>query len=100
MEVKQMLGYTGHPLYDVGVATVAAFCEKPDPGSVTEADLDRMASFIEREYVQEPLKSALNIAFTNNAWFNQPAFDKQPEKRLDYAKRLFRCEDCAAEAAG
>ncbi len=85
-----MLEYTGHPLYDVGVATVAAFAEKPEPGSCTEADLDKAASFIEREYVREPLKSFLGVAFTTNAWFNQPSFNKQPQKRQEYAERLLR----------
>jgi CRISPR-associated protein Cst1 len=88
-----VLRYTGHPLFDVGVATVAAFAGKSDPGSITEADLERVASFIEREYVREPLKSYFNVAFTKNAWFNQYAFEKQPEKRQDYAGRLLRSYD-------
>lgn len=85
-----MLFYTGHPLFDVGVATVSAFIGKPDPNSITESDLDKVATFIEREYVKEPLKSFLGVAFTTNAWFNQPAFEKQPEKRQEYGKRLLR----------
>ncbi|HIE12336.1 MAG TPA: type I-B CRISPR-associated protein Cas8b1/Cst1, partial [Desulfotomaculum sp.] len=85
-----MLRYTGHPLFDVGAATVAAFAGKSEPGLVTQADLERVASFIEREYVREPLKSFLGVAFTTNAWFNQPAFAKQPQKRQEYAKRLLQ----------
>lgn len=85
-----MLRYTGHPLVDVGVATIAAFVGKRDLASIVEADLDRVADFIEREYPREPLKSFLGVAFTTNAWFNQPAFDKQPEKRAEYGGRLLR----------
>ncbi|MEW6173028.1 MAG: type I-B CRISPR-associated protein Cas8b1/Cst1 [Bacillota bacterium] len=85
-----MLQYTGHPLYDVGVATVVAFVGKSEPGSCTDADLDKAASFIEREYVREPLKSFLGVAFTTNAWFNQPSFNKQPQKRQEYARRILR----------
>lgn len=85
-----MLSYTGHPLYDVGVATVTAFAKKRAPSMLTAADLDAIADFIERQYTQEPLKSFLGVAFTTNAWFNQPAFDRQPQKRKDYARRLLR----------
>ncbi len=85
-----MLRYTGHPLVDVGVATITAFVGKTDPALVTEADLDRVADYIEREYVQKPLKSFLTIAFTSNSWFAQFAFESQPEKRRDYANRLLR----------
>jgi CRISPR-associated protein Cst1 len=85
-----MLTYSGHPLFDVGVATVTALAQKSDPRTVTVADLDNVASIIEKEYVQEPLKSFLGVAFTTNAWFNQPAFAKRPEKRKDYAQRLLR----------
>ncbi|OPX90702.1 MAG: hypothetical protein A4E53_00879 [Pelotomaculum sp. PtaB.Bin104] len=88
--MRKILSYTGHPFFDVGLAAVAVFAGKYDPGAVTEEDLDLMASFIEREYVREPLKSFLGVAFTTNAWFNQPAFTKQPEKRSEYAKRILR----------
>lgn len=85
-----MLEYTGHPLYDVGVATVLAFSGKHDPSDITETDLDSVAAFIERAYVRDPLKSFLGVAFTTNAWFNQPAFANKPERRRDYAERLLR----------
>lgn len=88
-----MLSYTGHPLYDVGLATVMAFARKRNPAMLTAADLDLVADFIEREYQREPLKSFLGVAFTNNAWFNQPAFANQPKKRENYARRLLRSLD-------
>jgi len=83
-----MLEYTGHPLVDVGVATITAFANKRDPSQLTEADLERVASYIEREYVQLPLKSSFTIAFTVNSGFFQPGFNKQPEKRRTYAERV------------
>jgi len=85
----QVLKYTGHPLVDVGVATIAAFVGKRDLSLITEADLDRVADFIEREYVVDPLKSFLNVAFPNSG-FTQPAFEKTPEKRREYANRVSR----------
>lgn len=73
-----MLEYTGHPLVDVGIATITAFAGKRDPAQLTEADLDEVADYIAHEYVRQPLKSFLTVAFTSNAWFNQDAYN--PEK--------------------
>jgi CRISPR-associated protein Cst1 len=73
-----MLKYTGHPLVDVGIATIAAFVSKRDSTQLTEADLDQVADYIEDQYVQQPLKSFLSVAFTSNAWFIQDAFN--PDK--------------------
>ncbi len=84
-----MLKYTGHPLVDVGVATIAAFVNKRDLTSITEADLDRVADFMARQYVVDPLKSFLTVAFPNSG-FTQPAFAKTPEKRDEYAERVLR----------
>ncbi len=84
-----MLEYTGHPLVDVGVATIAAFVNKRDPTRLTEADLDRVADYITREYTRQPLMSFLTVAFPNSG-FTQPAYNKQPEKRLIYAERVLR----------
>lgn len=85
-----MLHYTGHPLVDVGVATITAYVDKRDPALLNEADLDQVADFIEQNYPMEPLKSFLGVAFTTNAWFNNPAFNRQPQKRFEYAGRLLR----------
>lgn len=85
-----MLEYTGHPLVDVGVATITAFAGKRDPTQLTEADLERIADYIEHEYVRPPLKSSFTIAFTVNSGFFQPGFNKQPEKRQIFAERVLR----------
>ncbi|MBI2863673.1 MAG: type I-B CRISPR-associated protein Cas8b1/Cst1 [Chloroflexi bacterium] len=85
----EMLKYTGHPLVDVGAATITAFAGKLHPGSLTEADLDKFADFIARQYVVDPLKSFLNVAFPNSG-FTNPAFEKTPERRSAYAERVLR----------
>jgi len=82
-----MLKYTGHPLVDVGVATVAAFAGKREPTELTEGDLDQIADYIAREYTRSPLMSFLTVAFPNSG-FTQPAYNKQPEKRQIYAERV------------
>jgi len=84
-----MLKYTGHPLVDVGAATIAAFSDKSELAQVTEADLERMADFIADNYVVNPLKSFLTVAFPDSG-FTQPAFEKMPEKRKEYAERVLR----------
>jgi CRISPR-associated protein Cst1 len=84
-----MLKFTGHPLVDIGVATIWAFSRKPALDKVTERDLDDVADYIETHYVVNPLKSFLNVAFPNSG-FTQPAFEKTPKRRKDYAKRVTR----------
>lgn len=66
-----MLQYTGHPIVDVGVATVAAFAGNADPATLTVEDLEEMARFIEREYFSGKLLSYLSCVFPN-AMYVQP----------------------------
>src|SRR5512145_2997915 len=84
-----MLRYTGHPLVDVGVATITAFADKNDPSEVTKEDLSRIADYMEHQYGKNPMKSFLTVIFPNSG-FTQPAFDKQPEKRATYASEVLR----------
>lgn len=87
------MNYTGHPFFDIGLATVCCLVSKQDPVLLTTEDFEFVADYLEENYTRDPLKSFLGVAFTTNAWFNQPAFDKQPEKRHDYASRLLRSYD-------
>jgi len=84
-----MLKYTGHPLVDVGVATITAFTNKRDPTELTENDLNLIADYITQEYTRQPWKSFLTVAFPNSG-FTQPAFEKTPERRIEYAQRVLR----------
>jgi CRISPR-associated protein Cst1 len=63
-----MLRYTGHPIADVGVATICAFSEKPDPASLTREDLENVTHFIEREYFSGKLASYLTCVFPNSEY--------------------------------
>ncbi len=76
--------YTGHPLLDVGIATLTAFAGKSHPTKLEKEDLSKMAEYIRENYIVDPLKSFLNVAFPNSG-FTNPAFEKQPEKRRKYA---------------
>ena len=84
-----MLKYTGHPLIDVGAATIAAFVRKRNLDLITEVDLEEVADYMARQYVINPMKSFLTVAFPNSG-FTQPAYEKTPEKRTEYAKRVLR----------
>ena len=84
-----MIRFTGHPLVDVGVAVITLFNRRQRPEELTEADLARMADYVTAEYVRQPLKSFLTVAFPNSG-FTQPAFEKTPERRLTYANLVAR----------
>lgn len=84
-----MIRFTGHPLVDVGVAVITHFNRRQRPEEVTETDLARMADYVTTEYIRQPLKSFLTVAFPNSG-FTQPAFEKTPERRLVYANLVAR----------
>ena len=85
-----MPSFTGHPLVDVGLATIMAFADKARPEDLIEGDYDAIADYMARNYVVNPLKSFLTVAFPNSG-FTQPAFEKTPERRKAYAERVLRC---------
>ncbi len=81
------LKYTGHPIVDVGLATMAAFADKAEPGDLTESDLDSIVDYVKTNYTVNPLKSFLTVAFPNSG-FTNPSFESSPEKRVAYADRI------------
>lgn len=83
------LRFTGHPLVDVGIATITAFAGRRDPSQVTEADLEAVSDYMARNYVVNPLKSFLTVAFPNSG-FVQAAYKRMPERRAAYAERVLR----------
>lgn len=86
-----MLQYTGHPIADIGVATIAAFCNKQDPATITEQDLLKVANFIEKQYFSGKLLSYLTCVFPNSAYVQpgaQPgAKVKMRQAKIDEFKR-------------
>ncbi|MDA8186706.1 MAG: type I-B CRISPR-associated protein Cas8b1/Cst1 [Dehalococcoidales bacterium] len=80
-----MLKYTGHPLLDVGAATIAAFARKRDLKLVTKADLESIADEMSHAYVRKPMTSFLTSVFMNSG-FVQPAYTQ--EQREAYASRV------------
>ncbi|MGC1378522.1 MAG: hypothetical protein WA821_19985, partial [Anaerolineales bacterium] len=82
-----MLKYTGHPLVDVGLATITAFANKDSPEELVEADLEAIAGYMAEQYTKNPLRGYLTVAFPNSG-FTQPAFFNQPEKQEAYKKSV------------
>lgn len=90
-----MLHFTGHPLVDVGVATVTAFSEKERPEDVTEQDLDSMAEFIVNNYVSELMMPYLSSTFTKNAVYIQNVWT--PAQRREKSIELLSCRKAAQD---
>lgn len=76
-------------MVDIGIATITAFVNKKDPSLLTIEDLDAIAEYMERNYVVDPLKSFLTVAFPNSG-FTQPAYERDPKKRVEYARKIIR----------
>jgi CRISPR-associated protein Cst1 len=91
------LDYTGHPFYDVGLATLTAFARKHHPSELEPADLQAAAEYMQHNYTVNPLKSFLTVAFPNSG-FTQPAYEKQPEKRHLYARAVLFAFDAEPAA--
>ena len=84
-----MFSYVGHPYYDVGIATLAAFVKKSNPQLLTPEDLAEAVDYMAREYVRQPLRSYLTAVFPNSG-FTNPAFFKKPDRQQEYARRVLR----------
>jgi len=76
-----MLKYTGHPLMDVGVATVAALSGKGRPEDLVEDDLDQVGEYLLTQYMSGVLTPYLSCVFTMNAAYTQPSWDKDRRRR-------------------
>ncbi len=81
------LRYTGHPIADVGVATICAFCDKSDPAKLTRHDLKQISRFIEHEYFSGKLLSYLTCVFPNSAYVNPTVGDA---KKKDYKREILQ----------
>jgi CRISPR-associated protein Cst1 len=82
-----MLKFTGHPLVDVGAATIAAFDteNRIHPEQVTEELLDRFTDYISTKYGEEPFASYIRLLFLNSPYFNAGA-----EKREQFINTVVR----------
>src|SRR5437588_10981736 len=79
----------GHPLFDIGLATITTFVGKNDPADLTLDDLNKVADYIETYYTEQPLSSFLTVSLMNSD-FTQPAYKDNPERKRAYAHRVAR----------
>ena len=76
-----MMSFTGHPLVDVGIATIMALSNKQHPADLTEDDLQEAGDFLKRMYFDDTWRGALSVIFQNSA-YTQTKIGEQ--KKEDY----------------
>lgn len=82
------LRWTGHPLVDMGIATLVAFSGRQKPEEVTIEDLESFAQYAERSVFVPSLRSHASVLYTINNDYMNPSFPES--KRRDNAKAIFR----------
>lgn len=83
-----MLRYTGHPIADIGVATITAFRQKTKPEDLDDEDLLHTAEYLLTQYTSGVLTSYLSCVFTMNASYTQPSW-KQARREQESRELLF-----------
>lgn len=85
-----LVKFTGHPLADVGVATLCALRGKNTPDALTLNDLDKVADELRNYYFSGLMTSYLSCVFMN-AEYVQPGKGKgKQKKRAAYEERVLR----------
>lgn len=79
------LRWTGHPLVDVGLATLCVIANKQEPSRLTNEDLDCAAEEMSEYYFSGRMNSYLTCVFMNSAYV-QPAMGKKETR--EYTNRV------------
>lgn len=74
------LNWTGHPLYDYGLAALTAFNHRAYPEELTEADFQRFADFAQQAYFSADMTSSITVLFTLNNFMN-PSFSRETKEK-------------------
>jgi CRISPR-associated protein Cst1 len=90
---KAGMTWTGHPLVDMGTATLVAFSERARPEDITLDDLALFAKEAESALFTKALRSHASVLFTSNAPYLQPSFTE--ERRRQKAGELLRAHQTA-----
>lgn len=90
-----VLDWTGHPLVDVGIATICAMVNKDDPKDLTLTDLDQAADEMTEYYFSGLMTSYNSCVFTMNAYDNATS---SLETKKEYANRVLRAHRSAGDA--
>lgn len=74
--------WTGHPLADVGVATLCAFVGKDNPEKLTLEDLDEIGRWMTEAYDNGVFMSYLTCVFPNSAYVNATISEENRKKGM------------------
>ena len=74
-----MLSYTGHPLVDVGIATITSLVGKRSPQQLTAEDLWKTGKLLERVYFDEQWRGVMFSIFPNSA-YTQPKISEAKKR--------------------
>lgn len=74
--MAQTLKWTGHPLADVGVATLCAMTGRNDPQELTFEDMDAAGKELQSAYTDSIFVSYLSCVYTMNAPYTNPTMGK------------------------
>ncbi len=80
--------WTGHPLVDVGLATLCAMSPKQSPEDLTLDDLDQVAAELKRYYFSGVMSSYLSCVFMNSEYVQPGSGQKKDESRERYSQRV------------
>lgn len=80
-----LLRWTGHPLVDVGIATLCAMAQVSSPSDLTLEDLDEAAEDMARYYFSGAMGAYLTCVFPNAGYVNATM---AKEKRDEYKRRI------------
>uniref|UniRef100_A0A7C4QT91 Type I-B CRISPR-associated protein Cas8b1/Cst1 n=1 Tax=Schlesneria paludicola TaxID=360056 RepID=A0A7C4QT91_9PLAN len=76
MSDEPLLNWTGHPLADVGVATLCAMAGKDDPRDLTIEDLDAAGEELRAAYTDPVFTAYLSCVFTLNSPYTNPTISE------------------------
>lgn len=83
--------YTGHPLIDVGLATLTAFVDKRRPEELTDEDVSAFAQYVTEQYPKPVWTNYLSCVFTMNSSYSQPSWDQQ--RRVEESRKFLQGKD-------
>jgi hypothetical protein len=85
---EALLDWTGHPLVDVGIATLCNMCNRDEPSQLTLEDLDTAAGELRGPYFSGILNSYLTCVFMNSEYVQPGSGPKKEQSRQAYVDRV------------
>ena len=93
---EHLLDWTGHPLADVGVATICAMVGKTNPHEVTLEDLDKVGTELRSAYSDSVFVSYLSCVYMNAPYTNPTIGHAARDKSLARVRPMKEPRDITA----